>query len=312
MMPAFEKVLAIDAKSECPKIEQYIRELFKSKGTNCILIGLSGGIDSAVLATLAVRAVGADKVYAYYLYDRDSSKDSKAKAKLVSEWLGIKLKYEDITAVMQERNIYSPFIMRALGFSAHLNSMFNRFLRRGDAFLFTLSRGSFTGSRVKRFLYNRTVSRIENAFNTRHIYRRQFLEEKSKQGNCLILGAANRSEFLTGWFVKGGIDDLPYSPIIGLYKTQVFELARYLGLPRQIQLQIPSPDMAKGLTDEGTIGIKYGTLDVILHFIEKGIPDEEIISRGIRKRDLSLVRALNNLSEWKRRPENTKTVEEKE
>ncbi len=311
-MPVFEKVLAIDAKTECAKIERYIRELFKSKGTNCILIGLSGGIDSAVLAALAVRAVGADKVYAYHLYDRDSSKDSKAKAKLISEWLGIELRYEDITPAMQKKKIYSPLIMRALGFSASLNSRLNRLLRRGDAFLFTLSRGSFTGSRIKRFLYNRTVSRIENAFNVRHIYRRQFLEEKSKQENCLILGAANRSEFLTGWFVKGGIDDLPYSPIIGLYKTQVFELARYLGLPRQIQLQIPSPDMAKGLTDEDAIGIKYRTLDVILHFIENGISDKEITSRGIRKRELRLVRALNNLSEWKRKPENTKTVEVKE
>jgi NAD+ synthase len=305
MVPEFEKFLAIDTKSECEKIERYIQELFKSKGTNCILIGLSGGLDSAVLAALAVRAVGADKVYAYHLYDRDSSKDSKANAKLISEWLGIKLRYEDITPAMQKRKIYSPLIMRALGFSAYLNSMFNRLIPRGDAFLFTLSRGSATVSKVKRFLYNRTVRQIENAFNARHIYRRQFLEEKSKQENCLILGAANRSEFLTGWFVKGGIDDLPYSPILGLYKTQVFELARYLGLPRQIQLRIPSPDMAKGLTDEDSIGIKYHTLDIILHFIENGTSDEEIISRGIRKRDLRLVRALNSLSEWKRKPENT-------
>ncbi|MBA7689566.1 NH(3)-dependent NAD(+) synthetase [subsurface metagenome] len=311
-MPAFEQILAIDARSECAKIERYIQELFKSKASKCILIGLSGGIDSAVLASLAVKAVGANKIYAYYLYDRDSSRASKAKAKLISEWLGIELRYEDITAAMRKKKIYSPLIMRVLSFSAFLNSRLNRLLRRGDAFLFTLSRGNFTSSKIKRFLYNRTIGRIEAAFNARHIYRRQFLEEKSRQENWLILGAANRSEFLTGWFVKGGIDDLPYSPIIGLYKTQVLELARYLELPREIQLQIPSPDMATVLTDDGTIVIKYGTLDIILHFIETGAPDEEIISRGIRREDLRLVRTMNNLSEWKGSPENTEPAEEKE
>lgn len=311
-MPVFEQVLAIDARSECTKIERYIRELFKSKGSKSTVIGLSGGIDSAVLASLAVRAVGADKVYGYHLYDRDSSKESKAKAKLISEWLGIELRYEDITPVMQKMKIYSPLIMRVLSFSGFINSRLNRLLRRGDAFLFTLSRGNFGNNRIKRFLYNRTIGQIEAAFNVRHIYRRQFLEEKSKEENCLILGAANRSEFLTGWFVKGGIDDLPYSPIIGFYKTQVLELARYLGLPREIQLQIPSPDMAKGVTDEDAMGIKYKTLDIILHCIEGGMPDEEIISRGIRREDLRLVSTMNNLSEWKRNPENTQPAEYKE
>lgn len=303
-MQVSERVLPIDAKSECAKIERYIRELFKGEDFKCILIGLSGGIDSAVLATLAARAVGADKVCGYYLYDRDSSKESKARANFLADRLGIELRYEDITAAMRKKKIYSPLIMRITSFSGFINVRLNRLMRRGDAFLFTLSRGNYIKGKIKRFLYNRTVGRVEAGFDARHIYRRQFLEERSKEKNCLLLGGANRSEFLTGWFVKGGIDDLPCSPIIGLYKTQIFELARYIGLPKEIRQQMPSPDMAKGVTDEDAMGIKYKILDIILHCIESGMSDEEIISRGICKKDLRLVRTMNNLSEWKRNSEN--------
>jgi len=71
------------------------------------------------------------------------------------------------------------------------------------------------------------------------------------------LGTANRSEYLVGWFVKDGIDDLPFSPLIGLYKTQVRQLSEFLGLPFKIRNRLASPDMVKGITDEFALGISY-------------------------------------------------------
>jgi NAD+ synthase len=301
-MPALDPPLTIDAKQEAEKIERHIQELLDANSAKGIVIGLSGGIDSAVLATLAVRAVGRERVYAYYLHDRDSSKDSQARAKLMGDWLGIELKHHNITPAMQKIKIYSPLIMKITALSGFINRYLNAKLHR--FFISTLRKGNFNGNKVKRFFYNRTVGSVEAAFNARHIYRRRFLEQKSQEENRLVLGAANRSEWMVGWFVKGGIDNLPYSPMIGLYKTQVLQLAKYLNLPTQIRNQTPSPDMAKGITDESALGIGYDILDIILDCIDRGMSDQEILSKGVSKKDLCLVRTMNNLSAWKREPEN--------
>jgi NAD+ synthase len=108
---------------------------------------------------------------------------------------------------------------------------------------------------------------------------------------------------MTGWFVKGGIDDVAFQPLIGLYKTQVRQLSPYLGMPAEIQDPLPSPDMIKGIGDEAGIGIRYSRLDVILDALDRGLPDEEIVASGIGIRELSLVREMNRLSSWKRESE---------
>jgi NAD+ synthase len=299
--------LKIDAALEADRISRNIRELLDANSAEGVSIGLSGGIDSAVLATLGVRAVGKERVSAYHLYDRDSSKQSRAKAKFAAEWLGIDLELRDITAVMRRMGIYSPLIMRVTALSSLINRCLDmrlsRFLWGESFFIHTLRKGSFPESRVKRFIYSRTVGPVEAAFNARHRYRRQFLEKESEQKNRLVLGAANRSEWLVGWFVKGGIDDLPLSPLVGLYKTQVLELAEYLEVPAGIRNQKPSPDMMKGVTDESALGISYRTLDIILDCIEHGMSDEEIVAKGISRKDVRLVRTMNKLSAWKREPE---------
>jgi NAD+ synthase len=299
------RALTIDAEQHAENIQSQIRKLLNENAADGIIIGLSGGIDSAVLATLTTRAVGAERFCAYYLYDRDSSKQSQDNAKLMADWLKIKLICCDITPEMKKLKIYSPLIMKITALSASLNRFLNTKLHRlfhhESPFISTLRKGSSNESKPGDLLYNKTVGAVEAAFNARHIYRRKFLTQKAEEKNYLLLGAANRSECMVGWFVKNGIDDMPLSPIIGLYKTQVQELAKYLDLPSEIQNQTPSPDMAKGVTDENALGISYGTLDVILYYIDQGMSDEQIISKSIRKQDVELVRTTHKLSEWKRK-----------
>jgi NAD+ synthase len=283
--------------------------MFCANSSGGIVIGLSGGIDSAVLATLAVRAVGKERVNAYYLYDRDSSKQSQAMADLIAGWLGIELRHHDITPAMREMRIYSPLVMKITAVSGCMNrflsNRLNRLLRREPFFVRTLRKGAFDRNRIERFFYEHTLGCVEAAFNARHIYRRRFLEQKSEENNCLLLGAANRSEWMVGWFVKDGVDDLYFSPLIGLYKTQVLQLAKFLGVPEQIRNRRPSPDMVKGITDESALGINYATLDVILYCMDRGMSDEQIISAGVAREDLNRVRTMNRLSVWKRRRGNT-------
>lgn len=296
--------LELDLDKVTDVLESYIRNLADQAGNGCILMGLSGGIDSSVLLTLAVRAVGNKRVNAYFLHDRDSEKESQKKAEDVASWLGIKLVVQDIAPVMKKRGIYSPLIMRISAFSRTLNRMiqhsyFAMFHETPHKSTLKYGCGEFGSNIFKKFIFNLTIRHIEAGFNARHIYRRDVLEQIANEEGCVLIGAANRSEGQVGWFVKDGIDDLPIQPMLGMYKTQVWQLAEYLELPDHIRNQAPSPDMMKGISDEFAIGMKYRRLDEILNYIDCGMTDSEIIKKGVRKRELQHVNDIHHFSRWK-------------
>ncbi|MBN1545102.1 MAG: NAD(+) synthase [Syntrophaceae bacterium] len=298
-------ILELNAKRAAETIERYLQNLLAAEGKNCVVMGLSGGIDSAVLATLTVRAVGAEHVKVYHLKDRDSEKESELKARKLANWLGLTLITQDISHVMNSKGIYSPLIMRINILSCILNRMIQHAyycLFRETPHKSTLKAGcgKFESNPFKRFIFNLTIRHIENAFNERHRYRRQLIEQIAEECQCIALGAANRSEAMVGWFVKDGIDDLPFQPMLGMYKTQVWQLAEYLELPEDLRHQVPSPDMMKGLTDEFAIGISYHQLDKILDCIDRGLSTNEILSRNITQKELKHVQDIYRLSEWKR------------
>lgn len=297
--------LTIDAALTTQLIESYLKDLIKQQNSNGILLGLSGGIDSSVLATLAVRAVGKERVHASFLFDRDSEKTSEQKARMMAKWLDIKLEVADISPSMKNRNVYAPFIMKLLPYS----SWFNRMIQHSYTFMFgetpfktTLKIGSHALERswLKRLLFNFFIHHIDHGFSERHIYRRQVLEKKAKNENLTLIGAANLSEFEVGWFIKDGIDDLPIQPMSGLYKTQIWQLAAYLELPKDIQAQLPSPDMMIGFTDEFGIGHNYRRLDQIIDLIKQDKSGDEMISSGISKHELDDIHELMKFSAWKR------------
>lgn len=306
-MPSASPLLRIDESRAAKAIEGYIRNLVHKRSARGVLIGLSGGLDSAVLSALAVRASGKDLVHVAYLFDRDSEPESERMARLVADWLGLGLEVQDIEPAMREKRIYTPLIMRISplsGFATRqlINNSY-RLLFAESPFMSTLRQGKFDGHMLKKLVYNLTVRHIEAGFNARHIYRREILEKRAQDQNWLLLGAANRSECSVGWFVKDGIDDLPFSPLTGLYKTQVRQLAACLGIPSEVQNQIPSPDMMKGITDEFAMGITYSKIDTILDGVDRGLPDEEMIASGVTKEEICLLREMNRLSTWKRESE---------
>jgi len=153
----------------------------------------------------------------------------------------------------------------------------------------------------KQKLIFKSISRHARVgFDVRHRYRREILETKAAAHNWLLLGAANQSEWMVGWFVKGGVDDLPFQPIIGLYKTQVRQLAAFLGMPAEVQAQAPSPDMMKGITDEFALGMSYSKIDVVLDYLEGGLSKESLVAMGITEEEVHRVDEMKRLSSWKR------------
>ena len=250
-MPTADTLLKIDEERAVRAIGTYLRSLLHQHSVSGVLIGLSGGIDSAVLATLAIRSLGKDSVRVAYLYDRDSDKGLAVSARLVADWLGLDLETQNIEPALRKRRVYAPWVVRITGLSPFINRFLISVYRlMRDIVLVmcasTAGRRKALGERLQRLLQRLISKYIESGFRARHIYRREVLQKEALSRNLLLLSAANRSEYMLGWFSRGGIDDLPIQPLMGLYKTQVRQLARYLEVPASVRNQPPSPDMMKG------------------------------------------------------------------
>lgn len=297
--------LRINEKKTVESFVDYLQDLSEEHATSGILIGLSGGIDSSLLSTLAVNALGKDSVHLEYLYDQHSGHKLRQNARLMAEWLGIELQEQSIEPAMREAGVYAASGMTATSFSGLLNRLFHqayRFAFRETPFISTLRLGDAeaSGGDLSKQDFRLVIRQHEDGINARHRYRRQLLEEKAREGNWLLLGAANRTEWLVGWFVKDGIDDLPIQPLIGLYKTQVRQLAAFLEIPAEVQHQKPSPDMMKGVTDEFALGLSYSKIDLILDHLDGGLTKKTLHNTGISNREIRLVGEMNRLSHWKR------------
>ncbi len=302
-MKSAKDLLRVDEKCTTARIEGYIQGVFDYSKAKGILVGLSGGIDSALLSTLAVRVIGRDKVIVYYVYDRNNDEKSERCARIMADWLGLKLNKLSIESKMNEKERSAPFFMGINGLPQFVISGISGLYRivMGEApYVSTLRKRATEGNRFKRWIYNHTVKNIELMFDGGCVERRKALEGIAKKENLLMLGAGNHSEEMTGWFTNGGIDNMPFSPIMGLYKIQIRQIAAYLGLPSEIQKRESTPDMLKGVNDKMALGMDYDKIDIIFYGMERGLKDEEIMEYGPTKAEISRMREMHDLSNWKR------------
>ena len=298
-------ILAIDEDRAIEAIEGYLRDLIETRSVDGFLLGLSGGLDSAFLAAMAVRAVGSRRVYGVYLYDRASGAQSKTHVRLLCQRLGLDLEERNIDPIMERQGLYGAGVMALTAWSPLVNRFILaplcRFILGEAPFVAILHRGRPGYNRLAR-AFHEHLSIIEHSFNVRHIYRRDFLEKRAAKEKLLLLGAANFTEYATGWFVQGGIDDVEHQPLVGLYKTQVRQLGQWIAVPTEILIQRPSPDMIRGIVDEIALGIDYTSLDLILDGIDQGWSDEKITTFGVERRQIRHVRTIHRRSAWKRKP----------
>lgn len=304
-MASISALLKIDEQCTTETIQTRLKNLLERYSAGGVLIGLSGGIDSTVLATMAVSALGSASVHAAYLFDRDSEKKIGSNARQVAGGLNIELQEKDIEPILYQMGIYEPVAMQITRWSRIINRVLHwacTLVLGEHPFVTSLRIGSgeLDEEDFRRRFFKITCQEPETAFNLRHVQRRALLEDQAREQKLLLLGAANRTEWLTGWFVKGGIDDLPIQPLKGLYKTQIRQLASFLEIPKEIRMQRPSPDMMRGITDEFAIGMRYDRVDLALDYLEGGIPDKVVSQMGITKKEINHVREMKRLSQWKR------------
>jgi NAD+ synthetase len=247
--------LAIEAELTRRWLVEFIRdELRRRRGFTKAVLGLSGGVDSAVVACLAAEALGPENVIAVRMPYRTSSKASLEHAALVAERTGVVLRTVDISAAVDG-------LTQAIG-------------------------GGTTPARQGNIMAR---MRMITLFDLSEEYR------------ALPLGTGNKSERLLGYFTWHADDSPPINPLGDLFKTQVWALARHLGVPEEIVAKPASADLVSGQTDEGDFGIAYARADLILHWILLGWRSEEIVARGFTTAEVDLVRRRLDSTHWKRK-----------
>lgn len=301
--------MVIDCKKVTNVIVNFIQKKVKDEGKNGVVLGLSGGLDSSTVAFLAARAMGdPSKVHALYLPDRDSEGKFRNHAQEVAQKLGLTFKKIVITEEVEKQGTYKPLILKITNAFPFLNQLIvwtsNKIIYplffKELPFIVTLEKGGSAKNFLTRMIYKVIASAIEEGFNVRHRIRKRILEEYAQSHNLLLIGCANRSESFVGWFVKDGVDDLPIETILGLYKNQVRQLARYLGVPGEILGEAPSPDMLKVIGDEDIVGYSYDKVDKVAYVHEHDLDPQLAFDEGVIPEEFEEIKRIHTLSEWKR------------
>ncbi|HKI58400.1 MAG TPA: NAD(+) synthase [Trueperaceae bacterium] len=130
--------------------------------------------------------------------------------------------------------------------------------------------------------------------------RMMVLFDKMKAYDALPVGTGNRTELLFGYFTEHGDDAAQIQPLLDLYKTEVWQLAEFLGVPDEIVAKAPSAGLEPDQTDEGDFGLSYATVDLVLAHLEAGFPDDAILALGVQRHELDAVRQRVRASHRKR------------
>ena len=246
--------LDLNLKDVHNELVKFLRENFKKTGFSKAVLGLSGGIDSALVAYLLRDALGKENVLAIMMPYKSSNPDSLNHAKLVVEDLKINAKSIEITDMIDAyfKNEKEASSLR----------MGNKMARERMSILF----------------------------------------DYSSKENALVVGTSNKTEIYLGYSTQFGDSACALNPIGDLYKTNIWDLSRYLKIPNELIEKKPSADLWEGQTDEQEMGLTYKEADQVLYrMLEENKTVEEILAEGFNK-DLvdNIVRRMNR-SEYKRR-----------
>jgi NAD+ synthase (glutamine-hydrolysing) len=245
--------LEIDAALVESWLVQFLRDEMKRRNFEKAVVGVSGGVDSAVTAYLAARALGPKNVIGIRMPYRTSSKDSLDHAQLVIDALGIEARTVDISDAVDGYLKHEPDADAA---------------RKGNVM---------------------ARMRMITLFDLSARYR------------AIPLGTGNKTERLFGYFTWHADDSPPINPLGDLFKTQVWTLARHLGIPDVVVSKAPSADLVVGQTDESDFGISYAKADEILNWMLSGYSVNDLLARGFSEADVTLVHKRLSSTHWKRK-----------
>ena len=280
MPPLTPDVLALDWAAEVDRIGRHMVDSLRGFHKRGVVLGLSGGVDSSVCAALAVRALGPDKVFGLLMPERDSSSESSVKGRLLAEHLGIRHTVEDIAPTLEAIGCYRwrDEAIRAV-FPAYGEGWKNKIVIAGGTqgqinhFKLVVQEPG-NGPLHEQRLGLREYLQIVAATNFKQRIRKTLEFFHADRLNYAVVGTPNRVEYDQGFFVKNGDGSADLKPIAHLYKTQVYALARHMGLPDIICNATPTTDtysLSQGQA-EFYYALPSKEMDVALWHLNQGLP----------------------------------------
>jgi NAD+ synthase len=277
-------VLAIDAQQASATIERAIRQQVGALRRRGIVVGLSGGIDSSVVTALCSAALGPDRVQVLLMPERDSSSESQTLGRLLAEKLGVPTIVEEIAPTLAAAGCYArqddairkvfPEYGEGCRHKITLPSILDTNRLNVSELTIQTPSGEFKNSRMPVAAYLQLIA----ATNFKQRVRKMMEYYHADRLNYAVAGTPNRLEYDQGFFVKLGDGAADLKPIAHLYKTQVFALAEYLGVPEEIRRRTPTTDTFSlpQTQEEFYFALPYDKMDLCLYAKNHGISASEV------------------------------------
>jgi NAD+ synthase len=261
-------------------VKEEILEKFQRKGA---IIGISGGIDSAVMASICTRSVNPNQVLGLIMPEKESDPSSQILAEKIANQLDIETKIIDITSILESFGVYenkekiikekfSNFNNNCI-YSVRVPSKFGNSV--GIPFLEILD------DKNKKHQIKISASEfltLTASSSIKHRVRMTLLYYYAEKNNFCVVGTTNKSEFLQGYFVKYGDGGTDIEPLSNLYKSQIYQISEFLNIPREIHEKDASPDIwsLKTSDEEFFYSVPYHIVDLILYARENNMTESEI------------------------------------
>jgi len=267
-------LLQLDCNAETEKITSCIRKTvgatLKKRG---LIVGLSGGIDSSTTLALCAKAIGKDRVLALLMPEQHSAEETLYLSKMVANTFGVRTEHEDITAMLEATGFYRKYndavqtVIPGHGPGWQSKIVSSNVLKNSGFTFFSIIARSPDGKEIRKRLDLKSYLGIIAATNFKQRIRKMLEYYYADNLNYAVVGTPNRLEYDQGFFVKNGDGAADIKPIAHLYKTQVYQLAAHLGVPRKIIDRSPTTDTysLSQSQDEFYFSLPYEQTDLCLY-----------------------------------------------
>jgi NAD+ synthase len=279
------KGLDIDPPIEVERIIGFMRTVISRYHKEGFIVGLSGGIDSALAVSLCVKAIGRNRVVGVILPEKDSNPMSRELAEEHGRQLGIECIIEDITPVLSTFGTYErrDQVIKRIYPDYTPDHKIKLFLPQDVINNDLLNFFSLEVIKDKNVVFSKRLNKKEimgimAATDTKQRTRMMHLYYHAESRNYLVCGTTNRTELLQGYYVKYGDGGVDLEPLAHLYKAQVYDLSRHLGVTQGIIDRPPSPDTFNSYIsdEEFYLRMPYKVLDTLLYAWENEVGIEEV------------------------------------
>lgn len=305
------RALQIDVAAETERIVDWLQyHVIRTLHRQGVVLGISGGIDSSVTLALCVRAFGPQRVVALMMPERDSDPQTVHLSEMVARHYGVEPILEDITPVLEGFGCYRrrdeavrrifPEYDAALGYKMRIVLPQN-LLDADTLNVFSLEIITPDGEVKSKRLPPREYAQIVAASNFKQRTRMAMVYYHAELRNYAVVGTPNKNEHDQGFFVKYGDGGADLRPIVHLYKTQIYQLARYLDVPDVIQRRPPTSDTYSAPTtqQEFFFRLPFETMDLLWYAQERNVPVADV-AEALNLTPVQVQRAFNDFARKRR------------